>query len=196
MAKANFDPSVDRYTRGIIRRKAKQLIRLAGFTEADREDLEQDLLLRVVKSWPKFDPRIAHRNKFIKTVVVRCVANLVRDNRVAKRDPQRVVSLNVLIEVGEERPTEWAQNIGERDVDARLCPRSRDDDELVQLALDMADLIVTLPESDQTLLELRKTRTMQEVAEEMGVPRTTLNDRMRHIRRRFENAGMRVYLES
>jgi DNA-directed RNA polymerase specialized sigma24 family protein len=45
------------------------------------------------------------------------------------------------------------------------------------------------------MLELRKSRTMVEIAEVMGIPRTTLNDWMRRIRQRFEKAGMQDYLE-
>ena len=47
----------------------------------------------------------------------------------------------------------------------------------------------------QSFIELRKSRTMPEIAEEMGVPRTTLNDWMRRIRQRFEQAGLRNYLK-
>ena len=38
--------------------------------------------------------------------------------------------------------------------------------------------------------------TRKSTEEGLGVPRTTLNDWMRRIRRRFENAGMQDYLES
>jgi len=64
----------------------------------------------------------------------------------------------------------------------------------VQLAIDLADVIATLPESWQTLLELRKTQSMAEIANEMGVPRTTLNAWMRSIRNRLENTDIRDYL--
>ena len=88
---------------------------------------------------------------------------------------------------------------GPQEIDARSRRRfgrqRRTDEDLVQLAIDLADVIATLPESWQTLLELRKTKTMSEVANEMGVPRTTLNDRIRRIRQRFENAAMRDYLK-
>ncbi|QDU76925.1 RNA polymerase sigma factor RpoE [Bremerella volcania] len=196
MAKAEFNPSDDRFTRGIIRRKVKQLMGRAGFTQQDREDLEQDLFVRVLQSLPKFDPDQAHRNKFITTVVERYVANILRNKRAAKRDHQGRISLNVMIEITEEGPTELAQTIGEREHDARLGRHRRGEDELVQLAVDVADVMSTLPDSWQTLLELRKTLTMQAIADEMGVPRTTLNDWMRRIRQRFEKAGMRDYLES
>jgi RNA polymerase sigma factor (sigma-70 family) len=196
MAKATFNPSDDRFTRGIIRRKIGQLIGRAGFTKQDRETLEQDLLVRVLQSLPKFNPEVAHRNKFITTVVERYVANILRNKQAGKRDHRRVTSLNVMIEITDEGPTELAQTIGERELDARLGRERRSEVELVQLALDMADVIATLPESWQILLELRKTQTMTEIADELGVPRTTLNDWMRRIRTRFEKAGMQDYLES
>lgn len=195
MAKAKFDPSDDPFTRGIIRRKVKQLIGRAGFTQQDREDLEQDLFVRVLQSLPKFNPDQAHRNKFITTVVERYVANILRNKQAEKRDHRRISSLNVMIEITEEGPTELAQTIGDRELDARLGRHRRAEEELTQLAFDLADVMSTLPETWRTLLELRKSRTMQEVADEMGVPRTTLNDWMRRIRRRFENAGMQDYLE-
>ncbi|MCA9259623.1 MAG: sigma-70 family RNA polymerase sigma factor [Planctomycetales bacterium] len=196
MAKAKFDPSDDRFTRGIIRRKVNQLIGRAGFTQQDREDLEQDLFVRVLQSLPKFNPDQAHRNKFITTVVERYVANILRNKQAEKRDHRRISSLNVMIEITEEGPTELAQTIGNRELDARLGRHRRAEEELTQLAFDLADVMSTLPESWRKLLELRKSRTMQEVADEMGVPRTTLNDWMRRIRQRFEKAGMQDYLES
>ena len=195
MAKANFDPSDDRFIRGIIRRKVNQLIGRAGFTRQDGEDLEQELLARVSQSLPKFDAAKAHRNKFITTVVERYVANILRNKRAPKRDCRGTGSLNVTIEITDEGPTELAQTIGDRELDARIGRQRRTEEELAQLALDLSDMIATLPDSWCTLLELRKTRTVQQVADEMGVPRTTLNDWMRRIRQRFENSGLQDYLD-
>lgn len=140
MAKAKFDPSDDRFTRGIIRRKVKQLIGRAGFTRQDHEDLEQDLFVRVLQSLPRFNPDVAHRNKFITTVVERYVANILRNKQAEKRDHRGVASLNVMIEITEEGPTELAQTIGEREMDARLGRDRRSEEELTQLALDLADV--------------------------------------------------------
>ena len=84
MANTKFDPSNDRFTRGIIRRKINQLVRRSGFSQQERDDLEQDLLVRVLQSLPKFDPDQAHRNKFITTVVERYVANILRDRSAGK----------------------------------------------------------------------------------------------------------------
>lgn len=190
----DFNEKIDRFTRGIVRRKVKQLIGRAGFTKQDREDLEQDIFVRVLQSLPAFDPERAHQNAFITTVIERYVANILRNKQAAKRDHRRVCSLNVMIQVTEEGPTELAQTIGERELDARLGRQRRTDEELVELAIDLADVTAAFPESWRTLLELRKTLTMSEAATEMDVPRTTLNNWMRHIRKRFEKAGMRDYL--
>ena len=196
MAKAKFDPSDDRFIRGIIRRKVNQLIGRAGFTLQDRESLEQELFARVLQSLPRFNPEVAHRNKFITAVVERYVANILRNKKAEKRDHRRITSLNVTIEITDEGPTELAQTIGDRELDARLGRERRSEQELHELALDLADVMATLPDAWWTLLELRKSRTMPEIAEEMGVPRTTLNDWMRRIRQRFEKSGMQDYLDS
>ena len=190
----DFNEKFDRFTRGIIGRKIKQLIGRAGFTKQDREDLEQDLFVRVLQSLPRFNPNVAHRNKFITTVVERDVVSVLRNKQAAKRDHRRISSLNVMIKITDEGPTELAQTIGDRELDARLGRERRSDEEQTQLAIDMADTIASLPEFWQTLLELRKTCTMQEAADNMGVPRTTLNDWVRRMRQRFEEAGMRDYL--
>ena len=195
MLNDNFNEKFDRFTRGIIRRKVKQLIGRAGFTQQDREDLEQDLFVRVLQSLPRFNPDVAHRNKFITTVVERYVANILRNKRADKRDHRRICSLNVTIEVAEEGPAELADTIGDRELDARLGRQRCSDEEMSGLAMDLAEFIAGLPEDWQTLLELRKSRTMQQVADEMGVPRTTLNDWMRRIRQRCEDTGLRDYLQ-
>jgi RNA polymerase sigma-70 factor (ECF subfamily) len=196
MAKANFDPSDDRFIRGIIRRKVKQLIGRAGFTMQDREDLEQELFARVLQSLPRFNPDQAHRNKFVTTVVERYVANILRNKQAEKRDHRRITSLNVMIEITDDGLTELVQTIGDRELDYRLGRQRRSEDELVQLALDLASVMATLPDDWRTFLERRKSQTMADIARELGVPRTTLNDWMRRIRKRFEKAGMQDYLKS
>lgn len=182
MPKAEFNPNHDRFTRGIIHRKVKQLIGRANLAPQDREDLEQDLFVRVLQSLPRFNPDVAHRNKFITTVVERHVANILRNKSAQKRDPRRVSSLTLTIEATQR--------------DVHLGRRGRSDQELAELAMDLAVVTATLPERWRTFLELRKTLTMTEVAIEMGVPRTTLYSWIPRIRRRFEKKGLKDYLES
>ena len=194
MAKAKFNPSDDCFTRDLIRRKIKQLIGRAGFTLHDREDIEQDLYVRVLQSWPRFNPDVAHRNAFITTVVERYVANILRNKQAAKRDHRRISSLNVMITVTDEGPTELAQTIGEREQDARLFRQCRSEVELIQLELDIEKLLAELPAELRNLAVDMKTKSIAEIARERGVPRTTLNEHVRKLLQRFEQAGLRDYL--
>lgn len=189
------DSNSDSFIRDLIRRKARQLVGRAGFTKFDVEDIAQELYLKLVKHLGAFDPDQGHLHAFVTTVVERHVATMLRDKRAAKRDHRRISSLNVMVEITDEQPTELAQTVSRRELEARLGCHRRSQEEITQLAIDLADLIATLPEPWRRLLELRKSRSMAQAAREMGVPRTTLNDWMRFIRLRFEQAGMRDYLK-
>ena len=186
----NFDP----FTRGLIRRKIQQLIGKAGFTAQDREDLEQQFHLRVLQALRSFDPAVAHERVFLTAVVDRQGANLLRDKQAAKRNRRRVVSLNVTVYVEGEGPTELVQMIGRRELDARLGLETKSEQEQLERALDVAAVIAALPEPWRELASRLKTQTMQQIADAMGIPRTTLNDRKREIRQVFERANLKDYL--
>ena len=189
-----FNQKLDRFTHGIVRRKVKQLIGRAGFTQQDREDLEQELLLRVLQSLPSFDPKQAHRNKFVTAVVERHVATILRNKRAEKRNDQLVASINVTVEVEGLGAVELAQTVSEDELAARLGRKRRSAEDLANLALDIATVIAAMPKDWQELAERRKTQSMQEIADDLGVPRTTLNETMQLITARFKRAGLREYL--
>lgn len=190
----DFQAQIDRFTRGIIRRKVRQLVGRAGFTNQDREDLEHELFVRVLQSLPSFDPAQAHRNKFITAVVERHVANILRNKQAEKRDHRRISSLNVTIRVTDEGPIELAQTIGQRELDERRHSHPRSDEALAQMVRDLADMMALLPNDLRELAERLKSQSVSEIARERGVPRTTLNDQVRLLRQRFENSGLKDYL--
>ena len=47
---------IDEYAVRIIKYKARQLVGRVGFTESDREDLEQEMILDLLQRLPKYDP--------------------------------------------------------------------------------------------------------------------------------------------
>ena len=189
-----FNQKLDRFTHGIVRRKVKQLIGRVGFTQQDREDLEQELLLRVLQSLPSFDPKQAHRNKFVTAVVERHVATILRNKRAEKRNDQLVASINVNVEVEGLGAVELAQNVSEDELAARLGRKRRSAEDLANLALDIAAVIAAMPKEWQELAERRKTQSMQEISDALGIPRTMLNETMQLITARFKRAGLREYL--
>jgi len=190
----DFEKKIDRFTRGIVRRKIAQLIGRAGFAKQDREDLEQELTLRVLQSLPSFDPAQAHRNVFTTTVVERFVDNILRHRGAEKRDYRRISSLNVMIDIEDEGSVELGETVSQRELHSRTGRHPRSNEELAQLAHDVADVMATLPNDLRDLVELLEIKTVSEAARAMGVPRTTLNESVRRLRRRFESAGLKDYL--
>jgi RNA polymerase sigma factor (sigma-70 family) len=187
-------PLLGRFEYGIVRKKVRQIIGRAGFKSQDREDLEQELLTRLLHSLKSFDPAKAHRKCFVTAVVERDVANIMRDKKAKKRDHRRISSLHVMIEVADEGSTELSATIGDGEFNARLCRHRRSAEELSQLASDLADVVATLPDDLRALAERLKTQSIAEIARSMGIPRTTLNHSVRQILARFAGTGLREYL--
>ncbi len=187
----------DRFIRSIIQRKIRQTIGTSSFVNHDREDLEQEIYIRVAKSVEQFDEKVGHLYPFICTIVQRHLANLVRNKGRSKRGPSRIGSLSLMVTLPDGGSTELSQLIGEDDRNRRLGRESRlSEQDLTDLQIDLAQEIAKLPEQWRHLLERRQTQSMSEIARDLGVPRTTLNDWMRHIRSRFEAVGLDKYLES
>jgi RNA polymerase sigma-70 factor, ECF subfamily len=187
-------PTIDQFTIHLIRRKACQLIRYSGFSRSDREDIEQELRLKLVKQLARYTPQRGHRHAFVKAVVERHVASLLRDRRATKRDHRRICSLHVLVDIGDDEKIELAQSIGQRELNAQRHRHPRSDEELAQLTQDMAEVIAKLPDELRNLAERLKTQTRSEIARDTGIPRTSRNESIRRLRRRFENTGLKNYL--
>jgi len=170
---------LDRFCWGIIRRKARQMIGRAGIKEQDRDDLVQELMLRLLRSLRLFDAAQADRKSFVTAVVERNAAKILRDRRAKKRDGGRVESLDALLENLDEEPTDLA-------VDDHAA-------EQADLAIDVADLLTRLPARLRDLAERLRRQTLSQAAREMGVARSTLQRRVVRLRRHFEDAGLRNY---
>jgi phage portal protein BeeE len=105
-----------------------------------------------------------------------------------------MVSLNVNIMNEDAGPTELLQTISDREVDRRLGrERTLSEEQLNDLKSDMGNVIKRLPKRLQDFLELKKTLSLNEIVNELGVPRSTLGDWMNEIRVHFEEAGLEKY---
>ncbi|GIW55530.1 MAG: hypothetical protein KatS3mg082_1934 [Nitrospiraceae bacterium] len=171
---------LDKFTKGIIRRKIKQLVGRAGFSRQDREDLEQELLLRLLQSLHLFDPAQAHRNVFVTTVIERAVAMILRERLARKRNGGTVQSLDHAHEKA-------------RDATEPADPRRSHEDQ-INLATDLAEVLAKLPDDLRALAERLKRQSLSQAARDLGVPRSTLQRQVQRLRQCFEDAGLRIYL--
>jgi RNA polymerase sigma factor (sigma-70 family) len=185
-------PELTQSDLGIIRGKVNQFFGQAGFQ--DRQDVEQEVALQVLGALQLFEEERGHRNSFVSAVAERALISILRRKRAAKRDYRRVCSLSVTVNIREEGPVELAQTISDHEVENRTGSAKRSQQELTELAMDMAEVIGSLPEPWRELAERRKCQTMREIAQAMDVPRTTLNERIAELRQVFQQAGLREYL--
>lgn len=127
-------------------------------------------------------------------MIERHTANILRNKQAAKRDHRRISSLNVTINIDDDETAELAQAISQRELNARRGCHPRSDEELAHHAQDMAEVMATLPDELRELAERLKTQNVSEVARDIGIPRTTLHESVRHLRRRFESTGLKEFL--
>ena len=195
MGRNKYD-DVDAYAVEIIRYKARQLVGQAGFTVADRDDLEQELILDLLRRLPKYDPKRAKRNTFIARVVEHKIANLIEKQTAHKRDYRRCpCSLNERFEEEEEgRSVERAETLDQEDYLLRIGVEPGAPEELRALALDVAAVLETLPAELGELCQRLKQETVSEISRDTGVPRASLYERINRLREIFEDAGLKDYL--
>jgi RNA polymerase sigma-70 factor (ECF subfamily) len=188
-------PALDAHARWVIRTKARQLIGKAGFTPADRADIEQELALALLSGLPRFDASRGKRTTFVDRVVNNRVAALLTERTAKRRAPACCVA-----SLDDDAPGEngsgateplWA-TLEERTGGRRA--RDPDDDEQRQdLRIDLAAALAELPEDLREIAAELAHRTPGQIARERGISRRTVRCRIERIRARFVSAGLEIY---
>lgn len=189
-------PPIDEFTTRLIRRKARQLVGRAGFTRSDVDDIEQELVLKLLRHRGAFNPAQSHWYAFVTTVIERHVATILRDKRMEKRTSTRLTSLQIIVEDPINGPSQLAATIGRRELDNRLGLDTRPEWDSLELTQDTAAVLADLPTEWRDICERLKRLSISAVAREMGVPRTTLCYQLRPLRKRFQQADLGDYLQS
>jgi RNA polymerase sigma factor (sigma-70 family) len=165
-----LDPFITR----LVRYKASQLLHLPGFTESDRADLHQKLLVKLIASRRHYRCRKGTWHAYAATVLDRHAATLARDRKAQKRRPDREVPFDA-----------------DQSRDLRRPLPSEDS---LDLVLDLKALWETLSLQDRQLAELLLQESTTSAAKSLGISRRTCRDRLKKMRRRFEAAGLEDYL--
>lgn len=180
----------------LIRKKAKQIARRAGFCSSDQDDIEQELKLQLWNGFQKFDANKAHWNAFVTTVIERHVGTILRQaRRIKRRQPDNQVSLSELVEDQDNELVELGETVGPQHQEG-LTGRWVDSAEnQFDLKLDVAEVVANLPVDLRPLCELLKTYTVQDVARLLILPRTTVIRRVERLREIFCRAGFEEFLK-
>ena len=129
---------------------------------ADREDFEQEGLTACWRALPQFDPARASLRTFVERVIASRIASLVR---AARRSPSHV-------------PLDAA---GPQPVDSSA--------DVQELCADVARLSSAFGRHDRRLVLLLLEHSPAEAGRMLGIPRSTVHDKILRLRRSFVEAG-------
>lgn len=180
-------PKLQEYVDEIIRHKARQLARKAGFSPSDREDIEHELLIAILERWPAFDSSRASARTFVARIIENKAASLIRACQAAKRGVRQCTPLNGDAANG-------ACDFDEEQVRARRGIHARSVLEAVALRLDVASVMVDLPDDLRRLCERLLRESVSEAARSSRRHRATLYRAIHELRKRFTDAGIHEYL--
>jgi len=187
MIRPNSTPAsgpLTRYAWQRIRRKAAWLGARPGFTRFDREDIEQELAVRLWQGLKNFNPAKGNVEAFITTVLRHAGNSLLRSRCSRRRGAHRVHQ-----PLDEQGRVDHDYPVGE---DPSLLPSSSAglNEEAFELAHDVAVVLNRLSPELRNLADLLQRRSVTESAQHMGLSRSTVYARIRELRAHFTEAGL------
>ncbi|WP_425619085.1 sigma-70 family RNA polymerase sigma factor [Anatilimnocola sp. NA78] len=184
-------PGIDAFTRNYVQKFARRVIGKFGFRSQDREDIQQQLYLKLVKRLPKRCENEPKWKAFLALAVRRQIANMVRDRQAEKRDYRRTCALPGPRQVDGPDPAP----IRACDTPSRKGSAERSELDQLTLRIDVTECIASLPDPrHREFCERLQEDSIAQVAKDMEVPRTTLNSWLSKLRCRFEARGLEKYL--
>lgn len=195
MRSQNRYAGIDSYALSFIRQQINKMIGHPYFSRDDYEDLEQELVLDFILRWPDFDASKGSKISFIQMVVTRRCSNIIKEIETMKRGQgEKPSSLNQLL-----------YNDTDGDAIELIEAISSDEglwgnayfgwDQLsADLRSDLQKAISTLPEDLQVICEKLKTMTVTDVAKDIGIPRSNVNNAIVKLREIMGKAGLKIYL--
>ena len=195
MGYENRYQGIDDYAVRIIKYKARQLVGRVGFTESDRQDLEQEMVFDLLRRLPKFKPERAQRNTFIARVVEHKVATIIEAQKAGMRDYRLCpCSLNDRFENDEGGSVERIDTINQDDYLQRTGKLSRPISDLRGLSIDVRSAVEKLPPELRELCKRLQVESVTDISRDTGIPRGTIYESIKKLRTLFEDAGLKDYL--
>lgn len=184
---------INDYAENLIHHKARQLVGTAGFTRDDVEDLEQEMRLDLLQRLPNFDPSKATYNTFVSRLIERKISNLIRHRTQELRDHRcedGSIHDPIPSSHGGDTEVERIETVTQDEQDFRLGKHTRSAEERRDLKLDISLALEKLPADLRELAEILQAMSITEAACELGIPRSTLYERIAKLRRALEAMGL------
>lgn len=180
--------AIDSFTRCYIRKKSRQLVGKRGFRAADREDIEQQLYLKLTPYLHQADPESPRWKAFVAKTVRHQIVRMIQHNEREMRDHRRVGSIHDLVAGDDNEPVEMAQTIGENETPRRRSQVHRTDQDCADLRIDLDACVEGLEDPRfRGFCERLKYDSITQVASDLGIPRTTANAWLAKIREQLRD---------
>lgn len=183
------------FAQKFIRHKTRQLVGRCGFTPTDREELDQELKLRLLERFPQFDPQKSDWPAFVTTVIERQIATLLESRcRLKRYGDGNAVSLSEETSSEEGLATELGDQVTLEQSQSLTREFDRSDFEWAELEHDVAVVLDQLPPEERAVCEALQHGNIAQVARRLNIPRTTLQSLVARLRTKFAANGLRDFL--
>jgi DNA-directed RNA polymerase specialized sigma24 family protein len=172
--------------------RAAQVSKLDGFSSSDREDIEQEIAIRIMGRVDGYDAERGSRRMFMARLVDNAVAEIIAERRSPSRNPTgRECSLDELIPDGEGSLVKRADTLDHESHLGHSGPLTEKD--LADIHLDLAEVEGELPPRLRELCARLMQERPSDFSKRTGVPKTTVYRWRDRIRERLERLGIGEY---
>jgi len=180
----------------LITSKAERLVGHYRFTESDREEIEQQIALQVVRKRATVPEARAQHLGFLITLVQHAVADIIEARKASNRDYRR--EDGSLDQWSQDASGEWelrGETITEDDAARRVGRPSMSGGDQHDLAMDLADAASRLaPQLREIFEKYAELGSPRKVAKAVGVHHSTVYEALKQIKEHFLAAGLTIYL--
>lgn len=183
---------LDDFAIRVIWKAAGVVVKAARLARSERDEVAQELTLRLLQKLQVFDPLLSHRCTFVATVVDQQAANLIESYATTKQDSRRRRSLSERIPAGEQR-VELGDTVLESDRTRHRFAGYRSDQSRFEINHDIAAVLASMPTDLRDICERLMSFAPADVAEQRELTRHAMAEAIRDIRARFEAAGLEAW---
>lgn len=169
----------------LIKRKARQLSHQHGFARHEEDDLRHELVIRVLRVLPKFDPSRGGFEEFFTVAIETATGMMARERKRLKRGgATRTQSLDM----GARESGGMSVALSEADARRRSGTDRADDIDLVRF--EVAAVRSSLPPHLGQVADLLALGTEAAAARTLGVSRRQIRKAKAELQRLFRAAGL------
>lgn len=183
---------VDSYAAFFIALKARSMINTGLFSPADREDIEQELMLAYLKDEGNFDGNRAEKDAFTRMVINHRSVQMIREITTDKRKVR-------LKEISLDQPV-FSDDEDTLFIDQVMDTGGLWDDkpfesfaDLSIQKIDVQKIRDSLPDEHRETFDLLMKYNVSESAARLNIPRSTFSSRVKKLRDYIENSRFKNY---